>query len=368
MRPNVTVRCAAVAGAALTLAIIVPTTANASTWGAAHPPYTATDNVPYVPLNAVTAVSAGNVWTAGQDSGSPQIDHWNGSSWKQSALPSGECSVFENTCVLTGISGDSASDVIAVGNGVINSDSSAGWEAEALAFRWTGSAWAQMTVPSSVTEDAMEHVQAFSPTNAWAVGTGTSATTGAAVATAVNWNGTIWTPVATPVSTTNDLSINAISGTSASDIWVVGQTATPGYHNRQFTSVLMHYNGSSWAQMTAPDQSGLLDVDAVSPDNAWAIAADGSVLTWNGQTWSVKTQLAQGNTAIAALSATDVWVAGVVSLTHFNGTSWASTPIPAGVNALTGHAVLPTGQIWFSGYYYPSNAVTAPAVLSTPSG
>lgn len=47
MRPNVTVRCAAVAGAALTLAIIVPTAANASTWGVAHPPYTATDNVPY---------------------------------------------------------------------------------------------------------------------------------------------------------------------------------------------------------------------------------------------------------------------------------------------------------------------------------
>ena len=149
---------------------------------------------------------------------------------------------------------------------------------------------------------------------------------------------------------------------------MVGQTVTPGYHNRQFTSVLMHYDGSSWTQMPAPDSSGLLDVDAVSPNDAWAIAADGSVLNWNGKAWSVVTQLAQGNTAIAALSPTDVWVAGVVSLTHFNGTSWASTPIPAGVNALTGHAVLSTGQIWFSGYYYPSNAVTAPAVLSTPSG
>ena len=356
------------AGAALTPAIVVPTAANASTWGVAHPPYTATDNVPYVPFDAVTAISASNVWTAGQDSGSPQIDHWNGSSWSQSALPSGECSVFENTCVLTGVSGDSASDVIAVGNGVINSDSSAGWVAEALAFRWNGTAWQQRTVPSSMSEDAMQHVQAFSPTNVWAVGTGTSATSGAAVATAVNWNGKAWTQVATPVSTTNDLSINAISGTSASDIWVVGETVTPGYHNRQFTSVIMHYNGASWTQMTAPDNSGLLDVDAVSPTDAWAIAADGSVLDWNGTAWTVATQLAQGNTAIAALSPTDVWVAGVVSLTHFNGTSWTSSSIPAGVNALTGHAVLAPGHIWFSGYYYPSNAVTAPAVLSTSSG
>ena len=268
--------------------------------------------------------------------------------------------------MLTGISGDSASDVIAVGNGVINSGT--GWVAEALAFRWNGTAWAQLTVPSSVPEDALEHVQAFSPNDAWAVGTGTSATSGAAVAIAENWDGSTWTSVATPVSTANDLSINAISGTSASNIWVVGQTVTPGYHNRQFTSVLMHYDGSSWTQMTAPDNSGLLDVDAVSSSDAWAIAADGSVLNWNGKAWSAVTQLAQGNTSIAALSPTDVWVAGVVSLTHFNGTSSASTPIPAGVNALTGHAVLPAGRIWFSGYYYPSNAVTAPAVLSTSSG
>jgi hypothetical protein len=82
----------------------------------------------------------------------------------------------------------------------------------------------------------------------------------------------------------------------------------------------------------------------------------------------VVTQLAEGNTAIAALSATDVWVAGVVSLTHYNGTSWTAANIPSGVNAFTGHAVLAPGHVWFSGYYYPSNAVTAPAMLSTASG
>jgi hypothetical protein len=82
----------------------------------------------------------------------------------------------------------------------------------------------------------------------------------------------------------------------------------------------------------------------------------------------VVTVLAQGNTTIAALSATDVWVAGVVSLTHYNGTGWTSQPDPAGVNALTGHAVLSPGGIWFAGYYYPSNAVTAPAVLRATAG
>lgn len=365
MRPILTIRRASTAAAVLAIAIVPSTAGAATTWSVAHPPYAMVDNVPYAPLEGITAISASNVWAVGQDSGTPQINHWNGSSWSQSTLPSGPCSAFEADCVLFGVSGNSASDVITVGEGTI--PTSSGWVTEVLAYRWNGTAWSQLTVPSSFTYDEMEHIQTFSPTDAWAVGVGASSS-GANVATAVNWNGTSWTPVATPVSTGNNLSVNAISGDSASDIWVVGETVTPGYRNRQFTSVIMHYNGSSWTQVAAPDNSGLLDVDAVSPTDAWAIAADGSVLNWNGTAWSVATQLAEGNTAIAALSPTDVWVAGVVSLTHYNGSSWTSAPIPSGVNALTGHAVLSPGDIWFPGFYYPSNAVTAPAVLSTTSG
>jgi hypothetical protein len=38
------------------------------------------------------------------------------------------------------------------------------------------------------------------------------------------------------------------------------------------------------------------------------------------------------------------------------------------VNVLTAHAVVSPGHVCFAGYYYPSNAVTAPALLSTTSG
>jgi len=364
MRPIVIAQRAAVLAAAAALAAIPGMANAATTWSVAHPPYTAVDNVPYAPLNAITAISPSNVWAVGQDSGTPQINHWNGKSWSQSALPSGPCSVFEADCAFTGVSGDSASDVIAIGQGTI--PTSSGWVTEELAYHWNGTAWSQLTVPSSVTYGEMVHIQAFSPTDAWVVGTGSGGS--ANVATALQWNGGTWTQAATPVSTANNLSINAISGSSASDIWVVGQTVTPGYHNRQFTSVIMHYNGSAWSQVTSPDNSGLMDVDAVSPTDAWAIAADGAVLNWNGSAWTVATTLAQGNTVIAAFSPSDVWVAGVVSVTHYNGSTWTSTPVPAGVNALTGHAVVSPGDVWFGGYYYPSSAVTAPAVLSTTSG
>ncbi|MGO9292974.1 MAG: hypothetical protein ACLP52_03660 [Streptosporangiaceae bacterium] len=371
MSPVATARRAAIGAAALAL-LGVPATANAAStastaWTVTHPPYTAEDNVPYAPLNAISAVSASNIWAVGQSSGTLLIDHYDGRSWAQSTLPSGPCSVFEADCNLTGVSGDSASNVIAIGNGTI--PTSQGWETEALAYLWNGTGWQALTVPSSIPDSAMEHIQAFSPTDAWAAGTSPNASDTGSVVAAVNWNGSTWTQVATPFSTTVNLTVNAISGDSASDIWVVGETATHGYTGGQRTSVILHYNGSAWTQVPVPDQSGLLDVDAVSPTDAWAVAADGSVLNWNGSTWTVAAQLElSGTAAIAALSPTDVWVAQVGELAHYNGTSWTTAPTPSGVNVVTTHAVVSPGGVWFAGYYYPSNAVTAPAVLSTKSG
>jgi hypothetical protein len=367
MSPIAIARRTAIAVATLALTAI-PATANAATtWSVAHPPYTAVDSVPYAPLGAISAVSASNVWAVGQSSGTPLLDHYIGSSWSQSTLPSGPCSLFEAGCNLTGVSGTSASNVIAIGDGTI--PTSSGWQSESLAYLWNGSAWSALTVPASIPDTAMDHIQAFSPTDAWAVGTAPNAAGTASVVAAVNWNGSTWTQVATPFSTTVNLTVNAISGDSASDIWIVGETATRGYTGGTRTSVILHYNGSAWTQMTAPDNSGLLDVDAVSPTDAWAIAADGAVLKWNGSAWSVVTTLELSNdAAIAALSPTDVWVAQLGGVAHYNGTAWTTTSLPAGVNVLTAHAVVSPGDVWFAGYYYPSNAVTAPAVLSTTSG
>ena len=210
MRPIVTIRRASVAAAALALAALPAAAGAASTWSVAHPPYTMVDNVPYAPLEGIAAISASNVWAVGQDSGTPQINHWNGSSWSQSALPNGPCSVFEADCELFGVSGSSASDVITVGEGTIPTAS--GWVTEVLAYRWNGSAWSQLTVPSSFTYDEMEHIQTFSPTDAWAVG-GTNC--GYPTQTvAYHWNGSSWTQVPTPTPGGTAF-FNGVAATSA---------------------------------------------------------------------------------------------------------------------------------------------------------
>ena len=116
-----------------------------------------------------------------------------------------------------------------------------------------------------------------------------------------------------------------------------------------------------------PDQSGLLDVDALSPTDAWAVAADGSVLNWNGSAWTVQTQ-ESGAQQVAVLSPSDVWVGGIVSVGHYNGSAWSTTPTPSGINELYGAAVLSPGRAWFAGISYKSNGDEVPAVLSTSNG
>jgi hypothetical protein len=360
----VPVRLVAVAGAAVT-AVAMSGTAGAATWGVQHPPFTVQSNVPYAPLASVSAISATNVWAVGRDDGSMLTEHWNGQKWSSVGLPAGPCDVFESGCQLTGVSADSASDVIAVGNGVLNTPQ--GWAAVPLAYRWNGSAWQSLPLPSGLSWSALQHVKTFSPTNAWAVGVGESGSL--AAATAAHWDGTSWTQVSTGFTTTLGLTMNVITGPSANDIWAAGQAQSFGYHNKVRHSVLLHYNGTAWSQVTVPDTGGIVDVAAISATNAWAVGWDGSVLHWNGTAWTVNTKFIMVSAAIAAVSATSLWIAGLyvnntLSLAHFNGSAWSTQTAPAGIYTLTGGSALSSGAVWFSGSYDESNGTTQPAVLT----
>jgi hypothetical protein len=137
-------------------------------------------------------------------SGTPLTENWNGRKWSSVALPNGPCSVFENSCVLTGVSGDSASDVIAVGHAILASNS--GWVATAIAFHWNGSAWAPVPVPSGASSySEFEQVKVSSPTDAWAVGNGSSGSANGV--SALHWNGSGWTQVATGFATANNVTV-----------------------------------------------------------------------------------------------------------------------------------------------------------------
>lgn len=324
--------------------------------------------MPYAPLASVSAISATNAWAVGRDDGSVLTEHWDGRKWSPAGLPSGPCDVFESSCQFTSVSADSASDVIAVGNGILNTYPT--WTAAPLAYRWNGSTWQPMPLPAGLPYTALERVKAFSPTEAWAVGAGSSGTQTAATVT--HWNGTSWTPAATPFTTALGLSMNAIAGSSSTDIWAVGQAQSGGYHNKVRHSVVLHYNGSSWAQAAIPDTGGLIGVAAISPAEAWALSWDGNVLHWDGTAWTIKTKFI-GGSAIAAVSSAGVWIAGVyasntLSLARYNGSGWSTVTAPAGISTMTGGAALASGGLWFAGSEFQANGTTAPAVLGITGG
>jgi hypothetical protein len=358
-------RAAAATAAGVAVVLTVASAAYAVTWHVAHPPFTAQSNVPYAPLASVSAVSTSNVWAVGRSDGTVLTEHWNGATWSAVGLPAGPCDVFESSCQFTGVSADPAGDVIAVGTATLNANG--GWQPAALAYRWTGTAWAALPVPASVNAWALAHVKTFSASDAWAVGQNVSGPAGAPAAT--HWDGSSWSSVPTPVLTTLNLTMNAVAGSSGHDVWAVGLAESSGYRNKVRHSVAMHYDGTAWTAVTIPDTQGVLDIAVTSPTDVWAIGFDGTVLHWNGATWTSATNLPYAH-VITATSATDVWVGATWTgttwaVTHFNGSAWTTTPIPAGIDTFNGASALPGGKLWIAGgYYLPDGASTGPAILT----
>jgi hypothetical protein len=365
MRLGIGARRATVAGTALALAFAAGTVAaRAATMTVTHPPFPVLSNVPYAPLAGISAASATNMWAVGRDDGSVLTEHWNGSAWTQVGIPAGPCDVFESSCQFTSVGTDAAGDAITVGNAVLNEN---GWVPAALAYQWSGGAWKAMPVPSTLNYLSLAHVKVFSATNALAVGADSNSTSNFAVVT--HWDGTAWTQTATPFGFTLGLTMNAISATSPGDVWIGGIEQSSGYHNRVVHSVLEHFDGSAWSDITLPDDSGVLDVAAASPAAVWVLTADGSVLKWNGTSWSVSATFSGGK-ALAAVSATDVWVGGIfvnstLAVAHYNGSAWTTASVPAGIDSITSGSAVASGSVWFAGLQWPPNGDTVPAALAT---
>ena len=80
---------------------------------------------------------------------------------------------------------------------------------------------------------------------------------------------------------------------------------------------------------------------------------------------------------LAALSPTDVWLAGVTTLDNFNGTTWTSVPVPS-TAALTpagqmlAEPVAATaagpGTVWFVGEAITATGGLLPYAMGTSNG
>jgi hypothetical protein len=186
-------------------------------------------------LDAVTAVSASDVWAVGHSLSAagvgfvPLIEHWNGTAW--SVVP-GAPIAAAGSGFLTGVAAASSSDVWAVGR--------VGRHPTPIIEHWDGTAWTQFPQPVSGYDSSLNSVAVISSTDAWAVGEQNLNQT-----VTEHWNGTAWTLVPSPSVTANNAqdvlsSVSAIGGT---DVWAVGSSLQNFSVNQTLAE---HWNGTTW--------------------------------------------------------------------------------------------------------------------------
>jgi hypothetical protein len=216
-------------------------------------------------LNGVTAVAANNIWAVGEGvtatSGGVAVDlieHFDGSKW--TAVP---VNVFGRNQILNAVSADAANDVWAVG---LTGRSSA---AAGQVLHFDGTSWSVVTAAPGV---LLQSVDAISPTNVWAVGTGLHGS-GNAIE---HFDGTQWTvfPTPEPGGGTFTGILTGIAAVSANDIWAVGRVGGQ--------TVTEHFDGTQWSLIASPNpnpnNSSLAGVTAL-PNGTVVAVGDGFILS-----------------------------------------------------------------------------------------
>jgi hypothetical protein len=258
---------------------------------------------------------------------------------------------------LTGVSLDSAQDGWAVGYHFEGSY-------RAFALHWDGTRWSRADVPVLGAESYLYAVNAFSPSEAFAVGT---YRVGDQFRTLIlSWDGQTWKrlPSASPNARSNDL--YGVSILSAKDAWAVGAYGWVGAN-----TLALHWDGSTWKRVSSPNPTDfdfLQSVDGASSDDVWAVgASDPGTLTlhWDGSTWKRVSSPGSGSVdilfGVTAIGGTDAWSVGRLdyyqakTLTeHWDGTGWeqVKTASPGHrYNAFNGVDAVSSDDVWAVGTY-----------------
>jgi hypothetical protein len=143
-----------------------------------------------------------------------------------------------------------------------------------MILHWNGSSWKQVTSPNPGSSGTFLYgVRATSASNAWAAGVAYNGTADKTLL--VHWDGTSWKQVKSPNpgGTTQNNDLDAIAVTSATDAWAAGEYG----NNPPVQTLVLHWDGSAWRQVTTPSLGGpLIDdiltaVGASSAGDVWAV-------------------------------------------------------------------------------------------------
>ena len=219
--------------------------------------------------------------------------------------------------------------------------------------------WKPVALPTVRSLD-LTAVAARASNDVWIVGTQRGART-----VALHYDGRSLRFVPAPTPTPKWDRLAAVATVGARDVWVVGSIVT--------RPVALHYDGHSWRQVAvpapaAPYSGEFSGVAGVASNDVWAVGGAhdyeggdwvGLIEHWDGQRWQIVHSPGKASyNAVAVVSRTNVWAAGIPGSTgpptaHWDGTSWKlvwdtfeNNGSGGGVNAVSASGL---GNVWFVG-------------------
>jgi hypothetical protein len=341
---------------------------------ACQPGWNVVDTIDINPdMNALLSVDASapdNVWAVGMAGLQGMASQWNGYYWLPTSI-----GVTPDETQLWGVSAIAPDDVWAVG--FTYEAGGAGkllapharrevplWDTRTVIVHWDGTEWTRVPSPNPNPglENTLWGVDGISANDVWAVGV----THGQGFI--LHWNGSSWTQEPLPPGVTVGY-LRDVEAVTADDVWAVGATSE-GIPSR---TVVLRRVGGTWTQVPSPnpgiDPGGgnyLESIDALSPDNIWAVGAyqgsagSGSLtLHWDGAAWThVQAPSIGWLTGVSGSGPNDVWAVGdpvtsnVLAL-HWTGSGWSVVDLPDPPEAesiLWGVAAPSQNEVWVAGY------------------
>lgn len=186
--------------------------------------------------------------------------------------------------------------------------------------------WCQETSPTTV---KLHGVWAASASDVFAVGDG---------GTILRRVSGTWTQMTSP--TTHDLL--GVSGLSSSDVWASG-VAVSG------VGTVLHFNGTSWS-LVSGTTTDLESVWPASSTDVWFTGA-GVVMRWNGSSFSTAASFSGPLLSISGTTSSDVWVTGeTTNVHHWNGSTWTTLTPGVGTTSFLSVLAVAASDDWVSDF------------------
>ena len=257
-------------------------------------------------LTSVWAHSADSAWAVGWDSTALR---WNGDEW--TAVDIGVAGLM-----LLSVSGTGPGDVWAVGVG----------ETGTTMLHWNGSNWGTTTLSQSLSD-----VFALAADDVWAVGYGDI----------LHFDGS-WAAV--PVAETS-LNLAAVWASPSGDVYAVGD-----YTSERGAAMVLHSSGGAFSWVDTGCPAGLNDIWGSSASDLWAVGNGRAVTHWDGVAWTTFDLIPGDHLYSASGVANNLWMSGAGGrMYHWDGADLSrdlgGLPGAASVNDMWGQSA---DDVWMA--------------------